>query len=186
MIESKKYIHLIILLSSFFLFPNICEAQVVRSYRGKKVVVVKTNNITRKRIRRNRRLNRRTLRNLPAGTKRIVFRKVNYYSINGSYYIQKGSAYHHAFPPVGFRIKTIQGTVTRLVIAGITYSYINGIFYKPINDEFEIVLPPAGAVIKKLPEDSIEVQIEGINYYTFNNTIYKAVGKEFEVVAQLD
>ncbi|WP_299222398.1 DUF6515 family protein [uncultured Aquimarina sp.] len=184
--KSKKYIYLIILLFSFFLFPDMSQAQVVRSYRGKKVVVVKTNNITRKRVRRHRRLSRRTLRNLPAGTKTIIFKKVHYYPINGFYYVRKSGTYHRVFPPVGFRTRSIPGAVTRIVVADISYTYANGFFYKSINNEFEIVVPPAGAVIKKLPEESIEVQIEGINYYTFNNTIYKTVGKEFQVVAQLD
>ncbi len=102
------------------------------------------------------------------------------------YYTARKGAYVRAFPPRGFRIRTIPGAFTRLMVRGAVYYYSTGVFYQNVNDEYEVVAAPIGAVVAELPEDAEEMDFDGIATYELNETLYKAIDDGYEVIELLD
>jgi hypothetical protein len=168
---------------AFFFYSPTAEAQVVARRSAN---VVRVDGPVKRQVRRKkRRVRRRTLRRLPANTRARVFRNVSYYPVGGMYFVARKGAYVRAFPPRGFRIRPVAGTLTRLMVRGAAFYYAAGVFYQNIDDEYEVVAAPIGAVVKELPEDAEELDFEGITTYELNETLYKAIEDGYEVVELL-
>ncbi|MEM9001852.1 MAG: DUF6515 family protein [Bacteroidota bacterium] len=169
-----------------FLSNNQAQSQVVRSKRSTVVVDNGNKHKVRRKVRRKRRRFRRTLRRLPVSTRHITFRKVNYYPVNGVYYISRGGIYVRTLPPRGFRVAVLTGRVIQLSVRGQSYSYVEGIFYKEVDNEYEIVAPPTGAVVDELPDGVEEVLIEDITAYELYDTLYRETDTGYEVIGTKD
>ncbi|MGB5819930.1 MAG: DUF6515 family protein [Saonia sp.] len=190
----KKIIFTLAIPLLFFLFTFQSEAQVVRRHKarvvsGKPAVNIARQHIrTKRRVRRRtyRRITRRTLNTLPGGTRALVYRNVNYYPVNGFYFVKQNAAYISVLPPVGFRLAVIPWSYTRLVVAKRTYFYANGLYYVQSKNQYEIVTPPVGAKIPELPEGYAEVDIGGHTYYSFDDTLYKSSDEGYQLVGFLD
>lgn len=138
--------------------------------------------INRKALRNaNRRVVRRTLRTLPPDTRGIAFRRITYYPVGGMYFVSRSGVYQRAFPPLGFRIRTLPGAFLRLVVGGLTFAYADGVFYKEAGEEYEVVAPPLGAVIPKAPEDALKIDVDGNFVYALNNVVYIPVKDGLQV-----
>ena len=107
----------------------------------------------------------RTLRTLPAGTRFIAYRRVNYYPVNGVYYIRHNGVFVRRLPPKGFRIARLTGRLVRLSVRNKAYVFSEGIFYQEVDNEYEIVEAPKGAVLDELPEDVEEMILEDMTAY---------------------
>ncbi len=174
-----------------FLMPVESEAQVRRNRR---TVVVTTNTnkrqvrrVTRRQVRRIHRRNRfRTFRTLPAGTRTVVYRNVNYYPVRGVYYVRRNGVYVRRLPPRGFRVAALTGTLVRLSVRGTPYVYSEGVFYKEVNNEYELVAPPEGAVVEELPEEVEEVLLEDMTAYELYDTLYAKTDEGYEVMGTLE
>lgn len=181
--KNWKLIVVGLLLAFFFQSPE-AEAQVVTRRTTK---VVKVNRPTKRKIRRHKRhVRRRTLKRLPANTRARVWRNVSYYPVGGMYFVARKGAYVRAFPPRGFRIRTIPGALTRLMVRGSVFYYSAGVFYRNVDEEYEVVAAPVGAVIKDLPEDAEEINFDGITTYELNETLYQAIDDGYEVIELLE
>ncbi|MBT8280453.1 MAG: hypothetical protein KJO16_02675 [Muriicola sp.] len=168
----------------FFVHSPEVEAQVVSRRTN---TVVRVNRAKKRKVRRKkRRVRRRTLRRLPANTRARVWRNVSYYPVGGMYYVARRGVYARAFPPRGFRIRTVAGALTRLMVRGAVYYYSAGVFYRNVDEEYEVVAAPIGAVINELPEDAEEMDFDGITTYELNETLYKAIDDGYEVVDLMD
>ncbi len=181
------------LLLLVFLAPmDSTEAQISR--RKRRTVVVTTNankrqirRVTRRQVRRVRRRGRyRTLRRLPAGTRAIVYRNVNYYPVRGVYYVRRGGVYVIGIPPRGFRVARLTGALVRLSVTGNTYVYSEGIFYREIDNAYEVVPPPKGAVIEELPEEAEAMLLEDMTAYELYETLYAKTEDGYEVLGTLE
>ncbi len=104
------------------------------------VAVVKVDRPAKRKIRRKkRRVVRRTLRKLPRGTRAIVWRNVNYYPVRGRYYLARRGVYVRAFPPAGFRIRSLAVKPIRIVVRNRPVWYAEGVFYKQAGSGYEVV-----------------------------------------------
>ena len=182
----------ILLLLLVFLMPVESEAQVRRNRRT--VVVTTTNvdkrqvrRITRRQVRRIHRRGRfRTLRTLPAGTRAVIFRNVNYYPVRGVYYVRRNGVYIRRLPPPGFRVAALTGTLVRLSVRGNPYVYSEGVFYRETGNEYELVAPPQGAIIEELPEGVEEILLEDMTAYELYDTLYTQTEEGYEVIGTLE
>ena len=174
-----------------FLIPVESEAQVRRNRRTV-VVTTKANKrqvrrITRRQVRRIHRRNRfRTFRTLPVGTRRVVYRNVNYYPVRGVYYVRRNGVYVRRLPPPGFRVAALTGTLVRLSVRGTPYVYSEGVFYRELNNEYELVAPPEGAILEELPEEVEEVLLEDMTAYELYDTLYAKTEEGYEVIGTLE
>ncbi len=151
------------------------------------VAVVKVDRPAKRQIRRHeRRVHRRTLRKLPAGTRAVVYRNRNYYPVGGMYYVSRKGAYIRTFPPVGFRIRTLAVAPVRVVVRSRPYWYAEGIFYTKEQEEYVVAETTVGAVVPELPEDAGEIDFSGVTAYELNNAVYQEVEDGFEVIELLD
>ena len=187
-----KSIRIIFLLFplAFFSPSQEVEAQVRRNRTV--VVTTKSNHRqirrqTRRQVRRVRRRNRfRTLRTLPVGTRAVVFRSVNYYPVNGIYYIRQNGAFVRRLPPRGFRVARLTGTWVRLSVRNSPYVFSEGIFYREVDNGYQIVEAPKGAVLEELPADVEEMLLEDMTAYELYDTLYAKTEDGYEVIGTLD
>ena len=153
----------------------------------KRVTVVKVDRPAKRKIRRhNKRVKRRRLRSLPAGTRAVVYRRTNYYPVRGMYYVSRRGAYVRAFPPVGFRIRTLAVAPVRIVVRNRPFWYAQGVFYVKQNEEYMVTETPVGAVVPELPEDAEEIDFSGITAYELNDAIYQEVDDGYEIIDLLE
>ncbi len=187
--KSLRLIFLLLPLS-FLLPAQKAEAQVRRNRTV--VVTTKANNRqirrqTRRQIRRVRRRNRfRTLRTLPVGTRAIVFGNVNYYPVNGVYYVGQNGVYIRRLPPRGFRVARLTGRWVRLSVRNSAYVYSEGIFYREVENGYEVVEAPKGAVLEELPADVEEMILDDMTAYELYDTLYTQTENGYEVLGQLE
>lgn len=187
-----KSLRLIILLILFVFMAPVKKADA--QVRRNRTVVVSTKankrqvrRITRRQVRRVRRRNRfRTLRTLPVGTRAVVFRRVNYYPVNGVYYVRRNGIYVRQLPPRGFRVARLTGRIVRLSLRNNAYVFSEGIFYKEVDNQYEVVEAPKGAVLDELPEDVEEMILDDITAYELYDTLYTKTEDGYEVLGQLE
>ena len=184
---AMKYVNLILfcLLVTFFGPIESAEAQVTVNR-----TVVRTSRVNRpakRRIRRqNRRIYRRTLRRLPANTRAIRFRRVNYYPVGGMFYVKRRGVYYRTFPPRGFRLRALPTTAVVINVRGASYNYADGVFYQRVEDAYEVATPPVGAVVAELPEDAEEINFDGVTAYELDEAVYQAVEDGYEIIDVLE
>ena len=187
-----KSLRLIFLIAPLmFLFTvQKADAQVRRNTTV--VVTTKANNRqirrqTRRQVRRVRRRNRfRTLKNLPIGTRAIVYRRVNYYPINGVYYVRQNGVYVRRLPPRGFRVARLSGRLVRLSVRNRDYIFSEGIFYREVDNGYEVVEAPKGAVLEELPTEVEEMILEDMTAYELYDTLYAKTEAGYKVLGQLE
>lgn len=190
----KKYFFLIALplLFAALFTSKSADAQVVRRHRARveagKPAYNPQRARTRRRVRRRtfRRINRRAYSSIPVGTATLNYNSVNYYPINGFYYVKQNSEFVSVLPPVGFRVATIPFAYTSIVVKGSTYYYSNGLYYIQNKSEYEITEPPVGAKISELPEGYEQININDEMFYSFDDMLYKKAGEGYELVGFLD
>jgi len=179
---------------SFFTFLFFPTEKVEAQVRRGRTVVVTTNankrqirRQTRRQVRRIHRRNRfRTFRTLPPGTRAVTFRRVNYYPLNGAYYVRRNGVYIRQLPPAGFRVARLTGRLVRLSLRNRNYVYAQGIFYTEVDNEFEIADAPKGAVIDELPEEVEEIILDDMTAYELYDVLYTKTDKGYEVLGQLE
>ncbi|MEM1257442.1 MAG: DUF6515 family protein [Bacteroidota bacterium] len=180
---------LLILPLTFLLPTEMAEAQV----RRKRTVVVttKANNRqirrqTRRQVRRVRRRNRfRALGTLPVGTRAVVYGSLNYYPVNGAYYVRQNGMYVRRLPPRGFRVARLTGRWVRLSVRNRNYVFSEGIFYREAENGFEVVEAPKGAVLEELPTDVEEMLLEDMTVYELYDVLYVETQSGYEVFGEL-
>ncbi|UOY05633.1 hypothetical protein L0P88_16965 [Muricauda sp. SCSIO 64092] len=142
---------------------------------------------TRRQVRRIHRRNRfRTLRRLPAGTRAVLFRGVEYYPVQGIYYVKRNGVYIRRLPPIGFRMASLTGPMFRLAVGGNAYVFSEGVFYRGVDDQFEMVAPPKGAIVEELPKDVEELLLDGMTAYELYDTLYAKTEGGYEVIGTMD
>ncbi len=167
----KSFKLILSLLVLVFFLPTLESEAQVRRNRRTVVVVNKSNKRkirrqTRRQVRRVTRRNRfRTLRALPAGTRVIAYRNINYYPVGGIYYVRRNGVYVRQLPPMGFRVARLTGRLVRLAVRNNPYVFSEGIFYREIDGQFEVVDAPKGAILEELPEDVEEIILEDFTAY---------------------
>jgi hypothetical protein len=154
---------------------------------GRTVAVVKVDRATKRKVKRTkRRVRRRTLKSLPAGTRAVVYRKVSYYPVSGRFYVARKGVYVRSFPPRGFRIRTLGVRPVRIVLRSRTYWYAEGVFYQKQGEDYIVSETPIGAVVPELPEDAAEIDWAGVSAYELNNAIYQEVDSGYELIDILE
>ncbi len=142
---------------------------------------------TRRQVRRIHRRNRfRSLRRLPSGTRAVIFRGVEYFLVQGIYYVKRNGVYVRRLPPIGFRMASLTGPMFRLAVGGNAYIFSEGVFYTRVDDQFEMVAPPKGAIVEELPKDVEELLLDGMTAYELYDTLYAKTEGGYEVIGTLD
>ena len=151
------------------------------------VAVVQVDRPTKRKIRRTkRRVHRRTLKSLPAGTRAVVYRKVSYYPVSGRFYVARKGVYVRSFPPRGFRIRTLGVRPVRIVVRSRPYWYAEGVYYQKQGEDYIVSDTPVGAVVSELPEDAEAIDWAGVTAYELNDAVYKEIDGGYEVIDILD
>ena len=174
----------VLVLALFLGTPSETEAQTSR------VTVVKVDRPGKGKVRRTRRrvrrrTVRRTLRRLPAGTRAVVYRNVNYYPVGGRYYLARNGAYVRVHPPVGFRMRTLAAVPVRIAFRNRVYWYSEGTFYDQDGTDYVVTPAPVGAVVPDLPEEAEAIEMDGITNYELDQAVYREVEDGFEVIEWL-
>ncbi len=164
--------------------PTELEAQ---RRSSKSVTVVRVDRTTKRAVyKKQKRVQRRTIKRLPSGTRAVVYRNRNYYPVRGMYYVSSKGVYVRTFPPVGFRIRTLAVVPVRVVVRNRPFWYAQGVFYVKQNQEYVVTETPIGAVVPDLPEDAEEIDFSGLSAYELNDVIYQEVDAGYEVIDLLE
>lgn len=188
----KSFKLILSLLVLVFFLPTLESEAQVRRNRRTVVVVNKSNKRkirrqTRRQVRRVTRRNRfRTLRVLPAGTRVVAYRNINYYPVGGIYYVRRNGVYVRQLPPRGFRVARLTGRLVRLAVRNNPYVFSEGIFYREIDGQYEVVDAPKGAILEELPEDVEEMVLDDMTAYELYDILYAETENGYEVIGTLE